>query len=168
MTWFRVIKNYVKLITMLQQIMQTVSRFALGKSNYCQELPLAAIVKAKIMFYPQLILGWYSVFSIEHQNYPEGIGFAFTTLLDRFLNLHHPTQPISCKTNTNQTWPCMFSRAWCQSSEFVLSTQWLIVMFSFVVVGLCDCFGWVKVVQNESAFYRDFTVIPFFSLRNKC
>lgn len=35
MTWFRVIKNYVKLITMLQQIMQTVSRFALGKSNYC-------------------------------------------------------------------------------------------------------------------------------------
>lgn len=114
------------------------------------------------MFYPQLILGWYSVFSIEHQNYPEGIGFAFTTLLDRFLNLHHPTQPISCKTNTNQTWPCMFSRAWCQSSEFMLSTQWLIVMFSFVVVGLCDCFGWVKVVQNESAFYRDFTVIPFF------
>lgn len=33
-TWFKVIKNYVKLIIMLQQIMQMVSRFVLGKFCY--------------------------------------------------------------------------------------------------------------------------------------
>ena len=38
-------------------------------------------------------------------------------------------------------WTNAFSRASCRSHVFTLSFDWLLVTFTFVLIGLCDYFG---------------------------
>ena len=62
------------------------------------------------------------------------------------------------KTLTNQikikptaTWSLAFSRAFCSLLLFTLNSYWLLVIFTFVLIGCCDYFGFGCTAANQNA-----------------
>ena len=76
-------------------------------------------------------------FSIECRK--KSLKFCFTTLCDWFKKLAPPAQPIRCKTNRDLV--ARVFRAWRRSRVFASSSDWFIALFSFVVIGHRNCFG---------------------------
>ena len=56
-------------------------------------------------------------------------------------NSRHLLSQSDEKPKPIATWPHVFSRAWRRLSVFASSSHWFVLLFAFVVIGHCDCFG---------------------------
>ena len=65
-------------------------------------------------------------------------------------NSWHPLNQLDAKIKTITTWSPAFSRALGSLLVFTLSSHWLLVTFSFALIGCCDNFG-----NGSSTFSRD-------------
>ena len=52
-----------------------------------------------------------------------------------------PFQPMECETKTNRAMVNRIFPRFRRSCVFALSSHWLIVTFTFVLIGSCNCFG---------------------------
>ena len=79
-------------------------------------------------------------------------GFTLTMLCDWPRKLAPPSQPIRCKTETNRDF---FTRVFprLRPVTCVLSSRWLLLIFSFVLIGRCGYFGFGITTLNQKAFY---------------
>ena len=50
-------------------------------------------------------------------------------------------------------WSHAFSRAWRRWRVFALSSHWFVLLFTFVVIGHCNCFGFGFTTLNWKPFY---------------
>ena len=62
-------------------------------------------------------------------------------------NSWHPLNQSNAKLKTITTWSPAFSRALGSLLVFTLSSHWLLVTFSFAVIGCCDNFGLRRSVE---------------------
>ena len=68
----------------------------------------------------------------------ELLWFCFTTLSDWIKISRHLLNQSDAKPKNHATWSRAFSR---RLHVFSLSFHWFIVLFTFVVIGHCNCFG---------------------------
>ena len=68
-------------------------------------------------------------------------GFALLRSLIGLKNSRHLLNQSDAKPKPIATWSHAFSRAWRRLRVFAASSQWFIVLFSSVVIGYCNCFG---------------------------
>ena len=62
-------------------------------------------------------------------------------------NSWHPLNQSNAKPKTITTWSPAFSRALGSLLVFTLSSHWLLVTFSFALIGCCDNFGLRRSVE---------------------
>ena len=74
--------------------------------------------------------------------------FCFTRLCDWLAKFAPFSQPINNKTKTNRAWPDAFSRAWRKLHVFASSSDWLIMLFTSVVIGQKNYFGFGFITLN--------------------
>ena len=55
------------------------------------------------------------------------------------------------KIKPTATWSLAFSRAFCSLLLFTLNSYWLLVIFTFVLIGCCDYFGFGCTAANQNA-----------------
>ena len=67
--------------------------------------------------------------------------FCFTRLYDWSTKFVPFTQPMGSQTETNRAWSHAFSRAWRRLHVFASSSDWLIVLFTSVLIGQRKYFG---------------------------
>ena len=61
--------------------------------------------------------------------------FCFTRLYDWLAKFAPFSQPMGSQTKTNRIWSQAFSRAWLELHVLASSSDWLIVLFTSVVIG---------------------------------
>lgn len=74
------------------------------------------------------------------------IRVCFTTLCDWSKKPRangHLLDQSNARTKLTTSWTRAFSRAWSQSRVFALCSHLFIVLFMFVAIGHCNCFGLV-------------------------
>ena len=69
------------------------------------------------------------------------VGFALLRSVIGQENSRHPLRQSDAKLKPIATWSLAFSRACGQLHVFTLSSHWLLVIFSFILIGRCDYFG---------------------------
>ena len=62
-------------------------------------------------------------------------------------------EPMGSQTETNRAWLHAFSRAWCRLHVFASSSDWLIVLFTFFVIGRTYYFGFSFTTVNWKLLY---------------
>ena len=81
------------------------------------------------------------------------IGFALLRSVIYLENLRHPLNQSDAKVKPIATWSLAFSRAWGRLHVFTLSSHWLPLKFSFVLIGRYDYFGFGFTTLNRKALY---------------
>ena len=69
----------------------------------------------------------------------------------RLENSRHPRSQSDAKLKAIATWSVAFSRAWGRLHVFTLSSHWLLVIFTFVLIGRCDYFDFGFTTLNQKA-----------------
>ena len=87
------------------------------------------------------------------------IGFALLRSVIGLENSRHPLNQSDAKVKPIATWSLAFSRAYDRLPVFSLSSHWLPLKFSFVLIGHYDYFGFGFTTLNRKALYSDCTVI---------
>ena len=72
---------------------------------------------------------------------PRLLWFCFSRLYDWLAKFTPFSQPMGSQTKTNRAWSHAFSRAWRRLQVFASSSDWLIVLFTSVVIGQRNYFG---------------------------
>ena len=98
-----------------------------------------------------MITDYYNGFdlSVESIN-SHSLWFCFTTLCDWLVKLARLSQPMANKTRTNRALLTAFSRAWGRLHVFSSSSDWLIALFTWVIVIVVQSnyFGFGFTTQN--------------------
>ena len=81
------------------------------------------------------------VFNLLSKVITELLWFCLTTLCDWLKNSRQLLNQSDAKTKLIVTWSHAFPREFRRLRLFALSSHWFIVLFSFVVIGHCNCFG---------------------------
>ena len=69
------------------------------------------------------------------------IGFGSLCIVIGLENSRHPLSQSDAKLKPIAIWSLAFSRAWGRLHAFTLSSHWLLMIFTFVLIGRCDYFG---------------------------
>ena len=92
------------------------------------------------------------------------IGFALLRSVIGLENSRHPLNQSNTKLKPFATWSLAFSRASGRLHVFTLSSHWLLVIFTFVLIGRCDYFRFGFKTLNRKALYFKITYGVFISL----
>ena len=84
--------------------------------------------------------------------------YLYTSLCDWSKRIASLSQPIRCKTKTNPREVGWF---------FTLSSHWLINVFSFLLSGFCDNFGFGITILDRKAFYNFSGPTSFYQDKSK-
>ena len=79
--------------------------------------------------------------------------FCFTRLYDWLAKFAPLSKPMGSQTKTNRAWSHAFSRAWCRLHVFASSSDRLIVLFTSVVIGQRNHFGFGFTTLNWKSLY---------------
>ena len=94
---------------------------------------------------------WFRYFGAVFNWVSKVIWLCFTTLCDWFKKLSSANYSTNQMQNQNQSrlGSHAFSRAWRRLRVFALNSHWFVVLFTFVVIGHCDCFGFGFTTLNR-------------------
>ena len=81
------------------------------------------------------------------------IGFALLRSVISLENSRHPLSQSDAKLKPILTWSLAFSRASSRLHVPTLSSDWFLMIFSFVLIGRCDYFGSGFTTLNLKALY---------------
>ena len=81
------------------------------------------------------------------------IGFALLRSVIGLENSRHPLNQSDAKLKPIATWSVAFSRASGSLHVLTLSSDWFLVIFTFVPIGHCDYFGFGFTTLNRKALY---------------
>ena len=81
------------------------------------------------------------------------VGFVSLRCVIGLENSRHPLNQSDAKLKLISTWSLAFSRAWGRLHVFTLSSYWLLVKFTFALIGRCDYFGFGFTTLNRKALY---------------
>ena len=84
------------------------------------------------------------------------IGFALLRSVIGLENSRHPLNQSDAKVKPTVTWLLTFSRASGRLPVFTLSSHWLPLKFSFVLIGRYDYFGFAFTTLNRKAVYNGY------------
>ena len=89
------------------------------------------------------------------------IGFVLLRSVIGLENSRHFLNQSDAKLKPIATWSLAFSRAYRRLLIFALSSDWLLGIFPFVLIGRSDYFGFGFTTLNRKALYQLFAVIMF-------
>ena len=78
----------------------------------------------------------------------------------------HLLHQSDAKRNLTVSWPLAFSRASRSLLVLTLSSDWLLVMFSFALIGKCDSFGFGFTPLNRKGLNSIFFVFVLMTERS--
>ena len=99
------------------------------------------------------ILCFRAIFNWVSQVIRDCIGFALLRSVIGLENSHHPLNQSDAKLKPIAKWLLAFSRASGQLHVFTLSSHWLLVILTFVLIGRCDYFGFGFTTLNWKVLY---------------
>ena len=85
------------------------------------------------------------------------IGFALLRSVIGLKNSRHPLNQSDAKVKPIATWLLTFSRASGRLHVLTVSSHWLLVMLTVVLIGCCDYFGFGFKTLNRKALYLKLT-----------
>ena len=81
------------------------------------------------------------------------VGFALLRSVIGLKNARHLLNQSDAKLKPIATWSLAFSRAWGRLHVFTLTSHWLLVMSTLLLIGRCNDFGFDFTTLNRKALY---------------
>ena len=83
-------------------------------------------------------------------------GFALLRSMIGLKNSRHLLNQSDANPKPIATWSHAFSRAWRRLRAFASSSHWFIVLFTFLMIDDCNCFGFGVTTLNWKPLFKGF------------